>query len=153
RGGRTLMNHPGPGTVVVTATGDGTYTQQVTTATHTLLVDEPVAVGGADAGPNPYELLLASLGTCTAMTLRMYADRKGIPLTRATVRLRHDRIHAEDCANCETERGMISRISREITLEGELDADQRARLMAIADRCPVHRTLTSEIVIETREVG
>ncbi|MGW4526206.1 OsmC family protein [Amycolatopsis sp. NPDC004378] len=147
------MEHPEPGTVVVTATGDGTYTQQVTTATHELLVDEPVAVGGADAGPNPYELLLASLGSCTAITLRMYANRKEIPLTRATVRLRHDRIHAEDCAKCETERGMLSRITREIELEGDLDDDQRARLMLIADKCPVHRTLSSEIAIETREVA
>jgi len=147
------MDHPEPGTVVVTAGGDGTYSQQVTTATHTLLVDEPVEVGGADAGPNPYELLLASLGSCTAITLRMYADRRGIPLTRTTVRLRHDRIHAEDCAECETERGVLSRITREIELEGDLDDDQRAKLMLIADRCPVHRTLSSEIVIETRETG
>ncbi|MFI5593354.1 OsmC family protein [Amycolatopsis sp. NPDC051758] len=147
------MAHPEPGTVVVTASGDGTYTQQVTTATHTLLVDEPVAVGGAGAGPNPYELLLASLGSCTAITLRMYADRKGFPLAKATIRLRHDRIHAEDCAKCETERGMISRITREIELEGELDDDQRAKLMLIADKCPVHRTLSSEIAIETSETG
>ena len=147
------MDHPEPGTVVVTASGDGTYTQQVTTASHTLLVDEPVEVGGADAGPNPYELLLASLGSCTAITLRMYADRKGIPLTRATVRLWHDRIHAQDCERCETERGLLSRITREIELEGDLDDEQRARLMLIADKCPVHRTLSSEIVIETRESG
>ncbi|GHG21293.1 MULTISPECIES: OsmC family protein [Amycolatopsis] len=147
------MDQPAPGTVVVTASGDGTYTQQVVTATHTLLVDEPVAVGGADAGPNPYELLLASLGSCTAITLRMYADRKGIPLARVTVRLRHDRVHAEDCARCETERGLLSRISREIQLEGDLDDEQRAKLMLIADKCPVHRTLSSEIVIETRETG
>jgi putative redox protein len=143
------MEHPEAGTVVVTASGDGTYTQQVTASGHALLVDEPVAVGGADAGPNPYELLLASLGSCTAITLRMYADRKGIPLTRATVRLWHDRIHARDCADCETERGMLSRITREIELEGELDDEQRAKLMLIADKCPVHRTLSSEIVIET----
>ena len=147
------MEYPEAGTVVVTASGDGTYTQQVTTSAHTLLVDEPVAAGGADAGPNPYELLLASLGSCTAITLRMYADRKGIPLTGATVRLRHDRIHAADCADCETGRGMLSRITREIELEGELDEDQRAKLMLIADKCPVHRTLSSEIVIETRETG
>jgi putative redox protein len=147
------MDHPEPGTVVVTASGDGTYTQQVTTATHALLVDEPVALGGADAGPNPYELLLASLGSCTAITLRMYADRKGIPLTRSTIRLRHDRVHARDCERCETERGLLSRITREIELEGDLDDDQRAKLMLIADKCPVHRTLSSEIVIETRETG
>jgi putative redox protein len=147
------MEHPEPGTVVVTASGDGTYTQQVTTATHELLVDEPVEAGGADAGSNPYELLLASLGSCTAITLRMYANRKGFPLTRATIRLRHDRIHAEDCAKCETERGMLSRITREIELEGELDDVQRAKLMLISDKCPVHRTLSSEIAIETHEAG
>ena len=147
------MAHPEPGTVVVTASGDGTYTQQVSTAGHTLLVDEPVSVGGADTGPNPYELLLASLGSCTAITLRMYADRKGIPLAGATIRLRHDRIHAEDCERCEIEHGMLSRITREIELAGDLDDDQRAKLMLIADKCPVHRTLSSEIVIETRETG
>jgi putative redox protein len=147
------MEHPEPGTVVVTATGDGRYTQQVSTAGHTLLVDEPVSVGGADAGPNPYELLLASLGSCTAITLRMYADHKGIPLDAATVRLRHERVHAEDCEKCETEHGVLSRITREIELAGDLDDDQRARLMLIADKCPVHRTLSSEIVIETRKTG
>jgi len=141
-----------PGTVIVTATGDGRYTQQVSTAGHTFVVDEPASVGGTDTGPNPYELLLASLGSCTAITVRMYADRKGIPLVRTTVRLQHDRIHAEDCEKCETEHGMLSRITREIAFEGDLDDDQRARLMAIANHCPVHRTLTSEIVIETREI-
>lgn len=141
-----------PGTVIVTATGDGQCTQQVSAGKHTFVVDEPVSVGGTDQGPNPYDLLLASLGSCTAITLRMYADRKGIPLVRTTVRLQHDRIHADDCEKCETEHGMLSRITREITFEGDLDDDQRARLMKIADHCPVHRTLTSEIVIETSEV-
>ncbi|MEC3974149.1 OsmC family protein [Amycolatopsis sp. H20-H5] len=145
------MSPDEPGTVVVTDAGTGRYTQKITTATHELLADEAADVGGDDAGPNPYELLLSALGTCTAMTLRMYADRKGIPLTGTTVRLRHDRIHAKDCAECETGTGMLSRIRREIRLDGELDADQRARLMEIADRCPVHRTLTAEIVIETSE--
>lgn len=145
------MSRPEPGTVVVTAAGEGRYAQQVTTASHEFLADEPASVGGADAGPNPYDLLLASLGSCTAMTLRMYADRKGIPLRQATIRLRHDRIHARDCEHCETENRLISRITREITLEGDLDAEQRAKLMAIADRCPVHRTLSAEIDIETRE--
>lgn len=147
------MDHPEPGTVIVTESGDGKYTQQVTTAAHTLMVDEPASVGGDDTGPNPYELLLAALGSCTAITLRMYADRKGIPLRKATIRLRHDRIHAEDCASCETERGMLSRITREIELEGELDEEQRAKLMLIADKCPVHRTLTSELVVDTVETG
>ncbi|SFW88218.1 OsmC family protein [Amycolatopsis australiensis] len=147
------MERPEPGTVIVTATGDGRYTQKVTTATHELLVDEPVQVGGADAGPNPYELLLASLGSCTAITLRMYADRKQIPLRKATIRLRHDRIHARDCEKCETESGMLSRITREIELEGDLDDEQRAKLMLIADKCPVHRTLSAEIAIETHETA
>ncbi|WP_033289355.1 OsmC family protein [Amycolatopsis jejuensis] len=140
------------GTVVVTDAGSGRYTQRVTAGEHEFLADEPVIVGGDDAGPNPYDLLLSALGTCTAMTLRMYADRKGIPLTRTIVRLRHDRIHARDCERCETEVGLISRITREITLEGILDDEQRARLLEIADKCPVHRTLTHEIAIETREV-
>ncbi|WP_409179671.1 OsmC family protein [Amycolatopsis sp. VS8301801F10] len=146
------MTQPEPGTVVVTDAGSGRYTQRVTTASHEFLADEPVSVGGADAGPTPYDLLLSALGTCTLMTLRMYADRKGIPLTRTTVRLRHDRVHARDCERCETEVGMLSRITREISLEGDLDDAQRARLLEIADKCPVHRTLSHEIAIETREV-
>ncbi|PKV96458.1 putative redox protein [Amycolatopsis echigonensis] len=145
------MTQPEPGTVVVTDAGSGRYTQRVTTAGHEFLADEPESVGGADAGPTPYDLLLSALGTCTSMTLRMYADRKGIPLTRTTVRLRHDRVHARDCERCETEVGMISRITREISLEGDLDDAQRARLLEIADKCPVHRTLSHEIAIETRE--
>jgi putative redox protein len=138
-----------PGTVIVTDAGTGKYTQQITSDGQVFFADEPVSAGGDGAGPNPYDLLLGALGSCTAMTLRMYADRKGIPLARTTVRLRHDRIHAKDCEDCETEAGMLSRISREIHLEGDLDDEQRARLMDIADRCPVHRTLTSEISIET----
>ncbi|MFE3177307.1 OsmC family protein [Amycolatopsis sp. NPDC059090] len=146
------MTQPEPGTVVVTDAGSGRYTQRVTTAGHEFLADEPASVGGADAGPTPYDLLLSALGTCTSMTLRMYADRKGIPLTRTTVRLRHDRIHARDCERCETEVGLISRITREISLEGDLDDVQRARLLEIADKCPVHRTLSHEIAIETHAI-
>ncbi|WP_116205131.1 OsmC family protein [Amycolatopsis circi] len=146
------MTQPEPGTVVVTDAGSGRYTQRVTTAGHEFLADEPTSVGGADAGPTPYDLLLSALGTCTSMTLRMYADRKGIPLTRTTVRLRHDRVHARDCERCETEVGLISRITREISLEGDLDDAQRARLLEIADKCPVHRTLSHEIAIETHAV-
>ncbi|WP_037369166.1 OsmC family protein [Amycolatopsis orientalis] len=146
------MTQPESGTVVVTDAGSGRYTQRVTTAGHEFLADEPASAGGADAGPTPYDLLLSALGTCTSMTLRMYADRKGIPLARTTVRLRHDRVHARDCARCETEVGMISRITREISLEGDLDDAQRARLLEIADKCPVHRTLSHEIAIETHAV-
>jgi len=138
-----------PGTVVVTDAGTGKYAQRITAGEHVFPADEPVSAGGEDSGPNPYDLLLGALGSCTAMTLRMYADRKGIPLARSTVRLRHDRIYAKDCEECETEKGMLSRITREIHLEGDLDDEQRARLMAIADHCPVHRTLTSEISIRT----
>jgi len=129
---------------------DHRFTQDVLTAHHELRADEPRGAGGADRGPSPYELLLAALGTCTAMTLRMYADRKAIPLAHVEVRLAHDRIHAEDCAGCETREGRVERIRRTVHLEGEaLGREDRERLLAIADRCPVHRTLGSEIRIET----
>lgn len=118
-----------------------------------LLADEPESVGGTNLGPTPYDLLTASLGACTSMTLRMYADRKHWPLESVTVDLKYRKIHAEDCAQCETEEGKIDHIEREITLEGVLDDDQRKRLLEIADRCPVHRTLHSEIHIESRLVS
>ena len=105
--------------------------------------------GGADAGPSPYDLLLAALGACTSMTVAMYARRKQWPLEAVTVRLTHTKIHAEDCAECETREGMLDRIEREITLTGALSAEQRERLLEIANRCPVHRTLVSEIDIRT----
>ena len=147
------MDHPEPGTVVVTESGDGTYTQQVVTASHTLLVDEPVAVGGADAGPNPYELLLASLGSCTAITLRMYADRKGWPLEGVVVRLSQAKVHARDCADCvDKDSARVTRITREIELSGPLTAEQKKRLVEIAERCPVHRTLVEPKEIVTRWV-
>ncbi len=116
---------------------------------HTLVADEPEAAGGTDQGPTPYDLLAAALGTCTAMTLRMYADRKKWPLEGITVHVEHDRLHAEDCAACETREGKIDRLRRMLTLDGPLDAAQRTRLVEVADRCPVHRTLAGEIVIET----
>ncbi len=135
---------------VVTETGEGGYAQRVTVGPHELAADEPASDGGADTGPNPYDLLLASLGTCTSMTIRMFAQRREWPLRGVTVRLRHSRIHAADCDNCETESGRIDHIQRDIELEGDLDADQHAKLMSIAEKCPVHRTLTTETVIETR---
>jgi uncharacterized OsmC-like protein len=142
----TLLN-----TVLVRETGHGVFQQEIISGRHHLIADEPKDAGGLGSGPGPYDLLLAALGACTSMTLRLYADRKKLPLTRTTVRLRHSRIYATDCAECETKDGMLDRIERVITLEGELDAEQRARLMEIADKCPVHRTLKSEIDIRTVE--
>ena len=118
--------------------------------THRYLADEPVSVGGNGSGPSPYEYLLAGLGACTSMTIRLYADLKKLPLERVAVRLKHDKIHAADCENCETKEGKIDRIDREITLDGELTAEQRTKLMEIADKCPVHRTLHGEIDIRTQ---
>ncbi|QEN15723.1 OsmC family protein [Mycolicibacterium sp. ELW1] len=136
------------GTVTVTETGTGTYTQTITAGKHQLSADEPLPFGD-DAGPTPYDLLLAGLGACTSMTVRMYANKKGWPLERVEVSLRHTRIHAEDCAECETKKGWVSHIDRTITVVGDLDDTQRERLLAIAERCPVHQTLTSEVDIAT----
>lgn len=140
------------GTVRVAERGDGKYTQVILDGRHELLADEPRSHGGDDRGPSPYELLLASLGACTSMTLRMYADRKGWPLEGVSVDLRHDKIHAEDCADCDQKEGKIDRIERRVTLTGNLDEEQRERLLEIADRCPVHRTLEGEIDLRTRLV-
>ena len=142
-----------PGLVIVRETRRSTFDQEIITGTHHLVADEPVNAGGQDNGPGPYDLLLASLGACTSMTLRLYADRKKIPLQRVEVRLRHFRVYASDCAECETKEGMVDHIDREISLDGDLSADQRAKLMEIADKCPVHRTLTSEINIRTVQLS
>lgn len=136
------------GTVTVTETGMGTYTQEIVAGRHRISADEPHPIGD-DTGPDPYALLLAGLGACTSMTVRMYANRKGWPLDRVRVTLRHSRIHAQDCVDCETAKGMVDQIDREIELTGDLDDTQRRRLMDIAERCPVHRTLTSEVHITT----
>jgi putative redox protein len=119
---------------------------------HRLAADEPIEVGGTDTGPTPYDLLLAALGACTSMTLRIYANHKKLPLEGVRVRLRHGKIYAVDCANCETKEGKLDRIEREIEVLGELTEAQRLRMLEIADRCPVHRTLTSEIEIVSRLV-
>ena len=140
-----------PGTVIVRETGKAKFQQKVISGKHSLIADEPIDVGGLDSGLSPYDLLLAALGACTSMTLRLYAEQKKLALKRVEVRLRHDRIYANDCAECETKEGLIDHIERVITLEGDLDAAQRARLLEIADKCPVHRTLTHEVNIHTVE--
>jgi putative redox protein len=143
---------PARGTVVVRESGTGRLAQTVRAPGLVWRADEPAPSGEAGVGPEPYQLLLSALGACTTMTVRLYADRKGWPLDRATVTLTHDRLHAVDCAECVTREGRIDRIVREIHFDGDLDAAQRERLLEVAERCPVHRTLTSEIVIETDEV-
>jgi uncharacterized OsmC-like protein/pimeloyl-ACP methyl ester carboxylesterase len=139
-----------PRDVVVRETRNSKFQQTVSIGPHLLVADEPVAAGGEDSGPGPYDFVLAGLGACTSMTMRLYAERKSLPLERTTVTLTHSKIHAEDCAECETKAGMLDQIDRVITMEGALDAEQRKKLMEIADKCPVHRTLTSEIHIVTR---
>ncbi len=139
------------GTVVIHGSAKG-FAQEITVGRHQLLSDEPAAVGGTDTGPGPYDLLLAALGACTSMTISMYARRKQWPLEAVMVRMRHSRIHAADCEDCEKADGMLDRIEREVELHGALSGEQRARLMEIADKCPVHRTLKAEIDIRTRLV-
>src|SRR5262249_19138108 len=139
-----------PRSVVVRETRAGKFRNTVSVGPHHLLADEPRSAGGDDTGPGPYDFLLAGLGACKSMTMRLYAERKSFPLERATVTLSHSKIHATDCAECETKEGMLDQIEVAIGLEGPLDADQRKRILEIADRCPVHRTLTSEIRIVTR---
>ena len=131
--------------------GEGsTFAQQIAAGRHRLTGDEPESVGGSDTGPSPYDFLLAALGSCTSMTVGMYARKKNWPLERVTIWLRHSKIYAADCSECETREGMLDRIERDVRFEGPLSAEQRSRLLEIADKCPVHRTLTSEINIRTR---
>jgi putative redox protein len=138
-----------PKTVVVESAG-GEYLQRIAAGRHVMAADEPVAAGGGDAGPTPYDLLLSALGACVSMTLGIYARRKGWPLEGVRVRMRHSRVHAADCAGCETASGaMLDRIDEEIELAGPLETAQRERLLEIAGRCPVNRTLTGKIEIRS----
>ena len=140
-----------PPRVIVRGSATG-FAQEIEIGSHRFKGDEPIAFGGTDTGPSPYDFLLAALGTCTSMTISFYARRKGWLLENVTVSLHHSKIHAIDCAECETKVGKIDRIEREIQLTGALTTEQRSKLMEIADRCPVHQTLTSEINIRTRAV-
>jgi putative redox protein len=128
------------------------FRQQITADKHEFVADEPASVGGSDAGPDPYDYLLAALGTCTSMTIGFYARRNHLPLEHITVFLSHSRIYATDCEECETKEGMLDRIDVEVELTGPLTPEQHAKLMEVAARCPVHRTLTSEINIRLRAV-
>jgi putative redox protein len=141
-----------PETVNVRDSGDGKYSMEISVGPNRFLADEPTELGGNDLGPRPHELLLAALGACTAMTVRMYADRKGIALRHIGVHLEHRKIRAADCADCVTKDGEVEEITRRITLDGDLDDATRQRLLDIANKCPVHRTLTGEIKIRSELV-
>jgi uncharacterized OsmC-like protein len=139
-----------PHSVVVAETGDGLFTQELLDGRHRLLADEPASAGGNDLGPGPYELLLMALGACTSMTIRLHAKRKQWPLERVQVRLKHSRVYIEDCKDCDTKPPMLDHIDREIGFTGSLSAEQIAKLMEIADKCPVHRSLTGRIKISSK---
>jgi putative redox protein len=139
---------PGPRTITVHGSAAG-FAQEIAIEQHRLTADEPLSVGGTDTGPTPYDLLLAALGSCTSITVAMYARRKRWPLESVTVRLSHSRVHAADCAESETKVGLLDHVHRDVEFTGPLSEEQRARLLDIASKCPVHRTLESEIVIET----
>src|SRR6476646_2100358 len=137
---------------IVVRGGSQNFQQEITGGKHHLVADEPTSVGGGDAGPDPYDYLLSSLGVCTSMTIGLYARRNRLPLENITVSLSHSHIYAADCGECETKEGMLDRIDVEVELTGPLTAEQHAKLMQVAAKCPVHRTLTSEINIRLRSV-
>ena len=139
-----------PQETVVSETRDGQFTQKIIIGNHILTADEPIINGGKDIGPSPYDFLLAALGSCTSMTLRMYAKLKKFPLDQVIVRLKHEKIHVDDCIACETNNSKIDHIDRLIELQGALSQEQRTQLLEIANKCPVHRTLTSKIIITTK---
>lgn len=135
---------------IYVATMRAPYVEEILVGGHRLLADEPTEAGGLDVGPGPYELLLAALGTCTCITVRMYAERKHWALEAVRVTLTHAKVHSDDCVACETEARTLDRIELEISLAGALSIEQRQRLLEIAGKCPVHRTLTSKVEIHTR---
>src|SRR5207249_11968053 len=145
----TNQTNTKPANVVVRGDAGG-FLQEVVSGKHNLRADEPVSAGGSDAAPGPYDYLLIALGVCTSMTVGLYARRKQFPLENITVSLRHSRIHAKDCEECLTKEGMLDRIDAEIELSGPLKTEQREKLIEVAGRCPVHRTLKSEINIRLR---
>jgi putative redox protein len=134
---------------VIAVTGKDGFRTEIMTNGHSFIADEPVEVGGTNAGPSPYDYLFAALGSCASMTVRMYADHKKWPLESVTVRLKHQKVHARDCAECERKEGKVDYVEREIELYGPLDNDQRERLLEIAGKCPVHKTLRSGVVVNT----
>jgi putative redox protein len=137
-------------TQIITKIGKEKYETTLTTGRHEIIADEPTPFG-QDKGPTPYDFLLMALGACVAMTLRMYADRKGWDLEEVQVNLSQERIHARDCEDCESKEGFVHIIEKEIKLVGNLDGTQRARLIEISDNCPVNKTLLNEIKIKTKE--
>ncbi len=145
------LSGPEPHDAVVQGSANG-FAQEIRVGGHSLRADEPLAAGGTDTGPSPYDLLIAALGACTSMTVSLYARRKQWPLEDVTVTLRHSKVHVIDCEDCEKNGGMLDHIDRDVQFHGALTDEQRARLLEIANKCPVHKTLTSKVVIKTRLV-
>lgn len=138
--------------VIVAESGKGKFVEDISIGQHKLIADEPKASGGNDLGPSPYDFILAGLGACTCMTLRVYAEFKKIPLKKVIVKLAHSKVYAKDCENCENNHSMLDHINRSIALEGNLDQDQKTKLLEIANKCPVHRTLSKGTSISTELV-